>query len=63
MTAAAFLDRKAAAERVGVNLSTIYRWEERKLLTFILGHVREADLLAAEKAARARRGRPRKRKD
>jgi hypothetical protein len=52
-------DRKGAAERVGKNLATIYRWEERGLLTFVLGRVRESDLLAAERAARARRGRPR----
>jgi transposase len=53
-------NRKAAAERVGRSLSTIYRWEEAGLLIFTLDRVRESDLLAAEKRARDTRGRPRK---
>lgn len=52
-------DRKSAAQRVGRHLSTIYKWEDRGWLRFVLGHVREADLLAADKLARQRRGRPR----
>ncbi|MEB0303835.1 hypothetical protein QN345_00580 [Cryobacterium sp. 10I1] len=58
-TTTKFLTRKEAAERVGKNLATIYRWEERELIVFVLDRVREVDLLAADKKARERRGRPR----
>lgn len=54
-------DRKSAAQRVGRHLSTIYKWEERGWIRFVLGRVREVDLLKAEKLARERRGRPRAR--
>ncbi|WP_144795715.1 hypothetical protein [Microbacterium paludicola] len=52
----AIFDRQGAADRVGRNMRTIRRWEEKGLLTFVLGRVRESDLLAAERAARQNRG-------
>ncbi|TFD09804.1 hypothetical protein E3T26_14345 [Cryobacterium sp. TMT1-21] len=54
-----FLNRKDAAKRVGKSLSTIYRWEERELLTFTLDLCREDRLLEAAKKSGARVGRPR----
>lgn len=54
-----FLTRKAAALRVGKNLSTIYRWEERGLISFTLDLCREDRLLEAAKKSGARVGRPR----
>jgi len=56
----AIFDRKGAAKRVGRDVSTIYRWEERGEITFTLGRIRESDLLEADKRMRGRRGRPRK---
>lgn len=52
----AIYDRAGAADRVGRDVRTIRRWEARGWLVFTLGRVREADLLAAEKCARMRRG-------
>ncbi|POH63621.1 MULTISPECIES: hypothetical protein [Cryobacterium] len=54
-----FLNRKDAAVRVGKNLSTIYRWEERGLLAFTLDLCREDQLLEAAKKSSAQVGRPR----
>lgn len=52
----AIFDRQGAARRVGRDVRTIRRWEARGLLTFVLGRVREADLLEAERQARMNRG-------
>lgn len=49
-----------AAVRVNRSIDTIYRWaRESQLLTIVEGHVSERQLLAADAAKRARRGRPR----
>ncbi len=56
----AIFDRQGAAARVGRDISTIYRWEERGVISFVLGRIREDDLLAADKRMREKRGRPRK---
>lgn len=52
----AIFDRQGAADRVGRDVRTIRRWEAKGLLTFVLGRVREADLLDAERRARMNRG-------
>ena len=52
----AIFDREGAADRVGRDVRTIRRWEAKGLLTFVLGRVRESDLLDAERQARSNRG-------
>ena len=55
-----WLDRKAAAERIGKDPRTIRRWIAAGELKETLGRVREADLLRVEKTMRDRMhaGRP-----
>jgi hypothetical protein len=52
----AIYDREGAAERVGRDVRTIRRWESKGWVTFVLGWVRESDLLDAEQKARRNRG-------
>lgn len=53
------MNRTDAAKRVGKTERTLYNWEERGLLRFVGGFVTETALLNADRAARARIGRPR----
>ena len=55
-----WLSRKEAAERVGRNLVTIYRWERYGWLVFTLGRCNEQVLLEADRMSEAKNGRPRK---
>lgn len=53
----AIFDRAGAAERVGRDVRVIRRWESLGWLTFVIGRVREEDLLRAEALAEANKRR------
>lgn len=55
-----WLSRQQAARRVDRHLSTIYRWEERGLLTVAFDRIEEDRLLEVDRAMGKRRGRPRR---
>lgn len=55
-----WLTLEDAAKRVDRSVRTLYRWDDEKLISILMGRVLEADLLAADKLKRAARGRPRK---